>query len=201
MKKSYNRKNKKTRTRSKKGSGNQMTTPKSEEEIIPNRSKDIEKEKYIEFLIHGKNSVSEIRNQFNSILRREHLKKNMENLTIENQTYLSKYADEAELLRTYLKTVDMLLKLDENQSIPEEVKPNVLSILVLYKKYPFLIQLGSSSPREELDNEYDIPTEDITKFDQIIERVNQRIKKGGRKTRKKKRKSRKKSRRNKRRGY
>ena len=87
MKKSYNRKNKKTRTRSKKGSGNQMTTPKSEEEIIPNRSKDIEKEKYIEFLIHGKNSVSEIRNQFNSILRREHLKKNMENLTIENQTY------------------------------------------------------------------------------------------------------------------
>jgi hypothetical protein len=199
MKKSYQRKNKKTRTRSKKGSGNQMTTPKSEEELIPYRSKNIEKEKYIQFLMDDKDSVSEITNQFNSILGREH-QKNMENLTIEKQTYLSKYADEAELLRAYLKTVDMLLKLDETQSIPKDVKPTVVAILVLFKKYPFLIQLGSSSPQEELGNGDDIQTEDITRFEELIERVNQRIKKkeGGQKSRKKKRRPRKKSRRKKR---
>ena len=206
MKKSYQRKNKKIKkSRSKKGSGNLMTTSKNEEEIMPSKSKGFDKEKYIKYLIDEKDYVAGIYLQFENILkkspdREDYLNNNMENLTIKTQTYLSKYADDAELLRSYVKNADMLLKLDETQDLPEEVKSPLVGILVLFKKYPFLIQLGSSSPQEELDNDDDVSTEDVTRFEEIIERVNQRIKKkeGGKKSRKKKRKSRKKSRRKKR---
>ena len=193
-----------------------------------NDLKEYTKQKYADFLVDNISDVMEIRAHFDNILgnrpenlalKNKYLRKSLEDLSVKDKTYLSKYADNAEILRTYLNTADMVIELGDIKKMPVAIKAAFLDILGLYAMFPFISQLGLSSPEEGEDIEETVrrlkraygmefsravysPEEKRTKvlqtFVKDLKEARDEKKEGGKKSRKKKRKSRKKSRRKKR---